>query len=188
MQRGQFRNEWPDRNPPDIRWVLVLKVGKQFDLSIQEFLLRHHGVDDVFNLRTGVTCFLCARVRCHDLHVKLESHRQIASRIMCNVRCRILPTSLRKLRGVFISVAPSEERAKKKPTWRNTRRCSTTSAYSSTSPPAEPGCSLSSHPTTSTQPLRRAAFKFTAATLRRHQYYTASNGERKRILQLVGKM
>ena len=35
----------------------------------------------------------------------------------------------------------------KKPTWRNTRRYSTTSAYSSTSPPARPGCSLSSHPT-----------------------------------------
>jgi len=35
----------------------------------------------------------------------------------------------------------------KKPTWSNTRRCSTTSAYSSTSPPAQPGCSLSSHPT-----------------------------------------
>ena len=37
----------------------------------------------------------------------------------------------------------------KKPTWRNTRRYSTTSAYSTTSPPARPGCSPSSHPTTS---------------------------------------
>ena len=36
---------------------------------------------------------------------------------------------------------------RKKPTWRNTPRYSTTSAYSSTSPPARPGCSLSSHPT-----------------------------------------
>jgi hypothetical protein len=34
----------------------------------------------------------------------------------------------------------------KKPTWRNTRRYSTTSAYSLTSPPKPPGCSLSSHP------------------------------------------
>jgi hypothetical protein len=31
--------------------------------------------------------------------------------------------------------------------WRNTRRYSTTSAYSSTNPPAPPSCSLSSHPT-----------------------------------------
>ena len=37
----------------------------------------------------------------------------------------------------------------KKPTWRNTRRYSATSAYSSTSPPAQPGCSPYSHPTTS---------------------------------------
>ena len=36
----------------------------------------------------------------------------------------------------------------KKPTWRDTRRYSTTSAYSSTSPPVGLGCSLSSHPTT----------------------------------------
>ena len=34
-----------------------------------------------------------------------------------------------------------------KPTWRNTRRYSTTSAYSLTNPPARPGCSLFSHPT-----------------------------------------
>ena len=37
----------------------------------------------------------------------------------------------------------------KKPTWLNTHRCSTTSVYSSTSSPAKPGCSSSSHPTTS---------------------------------------
>ena len=35
----------------------------------------------------------------------------------------------------------------KKPTWQNTRRYSTTSAYSLTSPSALPGCSSSSHPT-----------------------------------------
>jgi hypothetical protein len=40
-------------------------------------------------------------------------------------------------------------RKQKKPTWWNTRRYSTTSAYSSTSPPARPGCPLASHPTTS---------------------------------------
>ena len=31
--------------------------------------------------------------------------------------------------------------------WSNTRKNSTTSAYSSTNPPAQPGCSSSSHPT-----------------------------------------
>src|SRR5208282_3657867 len=36
---------------------------------------------------------------------------------------------------------------RKKPTWRNSRRNSATSAYSSTNLPAEPGCSSSSHPT-----------------------------------------
>ena len=35
----------------------------------------------------------------------------------------------------------------KKPTWWKPRRRSTTSAYLSTNPPAQPGCSLSSHPT-----------------------------------------
>ena len=39
------------------------------------------------------------------------------------------------------------DRERKKPMWRNTRRRSTTSAYSLTSPSARPGCSLSSHPT-----------------------------------------
>src|SRR5271157_5017724 len=39
----------------------------------------------------------------------------------------------------------------KKPAWRNTQRYSTTSAYSSTSPPAKPGCPLPGHPTTSIQ-------------------------------------
>ena len=38
---------------------------------------------------------------------------------------------------------------RKKPTWENTLRYSTMSAYSSTNPPARPGCSSSSHPTTS---------------------------------------
>ena len=35
----------------------------------------------------------------------------------------------------------------KKPTWRNTSRYSATSAYSSTNPPAMPGCISASHPT-----------------------------------------
>ena len=40
---------------------------------------------------------------------------------------------------------------RKKPTWRNTLRYSTTSAYSPTSLSAQPSCSSSSHPTTANQ-------------------------------------
>jgi hypothetical protein len=40
----------------------------------------------------------------------------------------------------------SEQRKQKKPTRQNTLRFSATSAYSLTSPPAPPGCSLFSHP------------------------------------------
>ena len=40
-------------------------------------------------------------------------------------------------------------RKRKEPTWRNTLKCSTTSAYSLTSLPAQPGCFSPSHPTTS---------------------------------------
>ncbi len=39
------------------------------------------------------------------------------------------------------------EPRQKKPTWPNTRRHSTTSAYSSTGLPARPGCPSPSHPT-----------------------------------------
>ena len=41
-------------------------------------------------------------------------------------------------------VTPQE---RKKPTWSNTQRDSTTSAYSATSPPVGPGCPSSSRPT-----------------------------------------
>src|SRR5271157_2538678 len=51
----------------------------------------------------------------------------------------------------------------KKPTWRNTQRYSTTSAYSSTSPPAWPGCPLPSHPTTSIQIFSGAECESTRA-------------------------
>ena len=44
-------------------------------------------------------------------------------------------------------VCTSKTASKKKPTWWNTLRHSTTSAYSSTSPPVRPGCPLSRHPT-----------------------------------------
>src|SRR5258708_5916995 len=44
--------------------------------------------------------------------------------------------------------APPKE---KKPTWWNTLRYSTTSAYSLTDPPVRPGYPSSSHPTTSRQ-------------------------------------
>lgn len=39
------------------------------------------------------------------------------------------------------------QKQQKKPTWQNTLRCSTTSAYSLTSHPAQPGCPSPSHPT-----------------------------------------
>jgi hypothetical protein len=48
-------------------------------------------------------------------------------------------------------------RRRKKPTWRNALRHSTTSAYSLTSPSAQPSCPLSSHPTNSDQLTTRAA-------------------------------
>jgi len=46
-----------------------------------------------------------------------------------------------------VVAAVPQHRKRKKPTWRNTRRYSITSAYSTTGPPAEPSCSSSSHPT-----------------------------------------
>ena len=45
---------------------------------------------------------------------------------------------------------------RKKPTWWNTHRYSTTSAYSLTSPPVGPGCSSSSLPTTSIATIYRS--------------------------------
>jgi hypothetical protein len=51
--------------------------------------------------------------------------------------------------GLFpIGADDRVHRKQKKPTWCNTRRRSATSAYSSTNPPAGPGCSSASHPTT----------------------------------------
>ena len=54
---------------------------------------------------------------------------------------------------VFIEATPlgtvSLLHEQKKPTWPITLRCSATSAYSLTSPPARPGCPSSSRPTTS---------------------------------------
>ena len=54
---------------------------------------------------------------------------------------------------------PAANQERKKPIWRNTRRNSTTSAYSLLSPPALPVCSLSSHPIISEEagPLCRAS-------------------------------
>jgi hypothetical protein len=48
----------------------------------------------------------------------------------------------------LVVTAVPQHRKQKKPTWRNTQRYSTTSAYSSTSLPLQADCSLSSHPTT----------------------------------------
>ena len=69
--------------------------------------------------------------------------------------------------------------AKKKPTWPNTlKRYSTTSAYSSTSPPNDWGCPLSSHPTTSNQLLTECEFTFATDSLVCNCMALA--GERKR--------
>src|SRR4051812_5720233 len=50
--------------------------------------------------------------------------------------------------GLVVPNARATER--KKPTWWNTRRYSTTSAYSSTGPPPMAECLLNRHPTSST--------------------------------------
>jgi hypothetical protein len=47
----------------------------------------------------------------------------------------------------------------KKPTWRNTLKYSSTSAYSLTSPLAQPACSLPSHPATSINSRAKAQFR-----------------------------
>src|SRR5207237_3555619 len=62
----------------------------------------------------------------------------------------------------FATVSPQ---SKKKPTWWNTLRYSTTSAYSLTSPPARPGCSSSSHPTTSIDIYRSVRLRTPIATI-----------------------
>ncbi len=51
----------------------------------------------------------------------------------------------------------------KKPTWQNTHRYSTTSAYSLTSPSAPPRCPLSSHPTISRE-SRDQVFRDSSST------------------------
>ena len=69
----------------------------------------------------------CTLVRHESAPPEPLNSQGVPSRLVPNVSCR---------------------QEQKKPTWRNTQRRSTTSAYSSTNPPAEPGCSSSSHPTT----------------------------------------
>ena len=86
---------------------------------------------------------LCKPVQCLDASVRRP--------------CILMPDSLASrscsfvswyaVRAAIVNVVHDQER--KKPTWGNTRRCFTTSAYSSTSPPAWPSCSLSSLPTVS---------------------------------------
>ena len=71
---------------------------------------------------------------------------------------------------------------RKKPTRSNTRRYSTTSAYSSTSPPAPPGCPSSSHPT----PINfRAEPRSGSRPLAPAVYFTARGGENKRGLSVL---
>src|SRR5207247_10663527 len=68
---------------------------------------------------------------------------------------------------VRLRLRPSgtNESKKKKPTWSNTLRYSTTSAYSSTGPPARPSCPSPRHPTYSIQAVLGAELKFTRPLL-----------------------
>ena len=68
----------------------------------------------------------------------------------------------------------------KKPTWWNTQRYSATPAYSSTSPPAKPGCPLSSHPTTLIQVFNGPVCESTRAPLT--TYCPAPNGKASEFL------
>ena len=69
-----------------------------------------------------------------------------------------LPTQygMASLNRAPFCVSSTPANSAKKPTWRNTRRHSTTSAHSSTSPPALPSCPLSSRPTTLAPTINRA--------------------------------
>ena len=71
------------------------------------------------------------------------------------------------------------DKTQKKPTCRNTYRHSNTSAYSSTNPPARPGCCLSSHPTNPNPPLGGATVRFTTAPP--DDNYRKLNGEGNKI-------
>jgi hypothetical protein len=60
------------------------------------------------------------------------------------MRCRKKPRDALSVRTIpYLSggCGAPEQPQKKKPTWSTTLRVSTMSAYSSTSPPARPGCS-----------------------------------------------
>ena len=57
------------------------------------------------------------------------------------------------------ATAGCHRKRKKKPTWQNTQRHSTTSAYLLTSPPDQPGCPLPSRPTTCVYGLTGARVK-----------------------------
>ena len=71
-------------------------------------------------------------------------------------------TPSHSLRAVIVNALHHQEQ--KKPTWWNTQGYSTTSAYSSTSLPAQPGCSLSSHPTTSLE-SREQVYRHSPSTI-----------------------
>src|SRR5271157_535289 len=91
----------------------------------------------VWSPRTTVTAWGAWPVRCF-------SKAAAASATCCAMVS--LGFSIRCLPGACDRrVSPQ---AKKKPTWPNTQRHSTTSAYLLTSPPDQPGCPLPSRPTT----------------------------------------
>ena len=86
---------------------------------------------------------------------------------------RVRPSRLRRPRRG----TPDKQ---KKPTWSSTRRYTITPAYSLASHPAQPGCPLFSHPTTSTRFSRRA--KSGPAHTPQSKYYIARTRERKQLL------
>jgi hypothetical protein len=83
------------------------------------------------------------------LHTRTHTHPHWEVSGACRSMASGSFWSARRLKRTNNTRFPDEP--KKKPTWWNTRRHSTTSAYSSTGPPARPGCPSSSFPTTSTE-------------------------------------
>jgi hypothetical protein len=98
--------------------------------------------------------------------VRTQDHRHrlgrmagsLALKVACRSRDLLGMVALESIICSSLMIAAvSRRRRRKKPTWGITLRCSATSAYSSTGPPAQPGCPSSSHPTTS---IKRSAEPF----------------------------
>ena len=59
------------------------------DLRIQQLLFRHHRMDNVLDLSFGIASFPPVGVFCHQLDIKLECSRNVATRIVCGIGRRI---------------------------------------------------------------------------------------------------